>query len=119
MTAVLTLLTVIGLSLLITRIATVSLVSTGLSKEAARFQVVTSARMVGSEQLQYFGNSRTQYTVSLTSRIIDLSTGRAVVGPETETIKYTSLNMEQNLSQGVETMARRMAQALRRQIQVP
>lgn len=38
MTAVLTLLTVIGLSLLITRIATVSLVSTGLSKEAARFQ---------------------------------------------------------------------------------
>ena len=38
MTAVLTLLTVIGMSLLITRIATVSLVSTGLSKESARFQ---------------------------------------------------------------------------------
>lgn len=38
MTAVLTLLTVIGLSLLITRIATVALVSTGLSKESARFQ---------------------------------------------------------------------------------
>jgi hypothetical protein len=38
MTAVLTLLTVIALSLLITRIATVALVSTGLSQEAARFQ---------------------------------------------------------------------------------
>lgn len=38
MTAVLTLLTVIGMSLLITRIATVALVSTGLSKESARFQ---------------------------------------------------------------------------------
>jgi len=38
MTAVLTLLVVVGISLLITRIATVALVSTGLSKEAARFQ---------------------------------------------------------------------------------
>jgi hypothetical protein len=38
MTAVFTLLVVVGISLLITRIATVALVSTGLSKEAARFQ---------------------------------------------------------------------------------
>lgn len=38
MTALITLLTVVTLSLLVTRIATVALVSTGLSREAARFQ---------------------------------------------------------------------------------
>lgn len=38
MTAILTLLTVVAISLLITRIATLALVSTGLSRESARFQ---------------------------------------------------------------------------------
>lgn len=38
MTALVTLLTVIAMSLLITRVATVALVSTGLSRESARFQ---------------------------------------------------------------------------------
>lgn len=38
MTAIITLLTVVAVSLLITRIATLALVSTGLSKESARFQ---------------------------------------------------------------------------------
>jgi serine/threonine-protein kinase len=88
-------------------------------EEAARFQIVTSARLVGTEQLQYFGNVRTQYTVSLTSRVVELGTGRTAVGPEIETIKYTSLNMEQRLEQGVTALARRMARELRQAIRTP
>jgi serine/threonine-protein kinase len=87
--------------------------------EAARYQIATSARLVGTEQLQYFGNVQTQYTVSLTSRVIDLTNGRTVVGPETETIEYTSVNMQQNLEQGTTDLARRMARELRRLIRTP
>ncbi|MGD8816401.1 MAG: serine/threonine-protein kinase [Acidobacteriota bacterium] len=87
--------------------------------EAARYQVATSARLVGTEPLQYFGNVQTQYTVSLTSRVIDLASGRTVVGPETETIKYTSVNMQQNLEQGTTNLARRMARELRQLIRMP
>jgi len=87
--------------------------------EAARYQIATSARLVGTEALQYFGNVQTQYTVSLTSRVIDLSNGRTVVGPETETIKYTSVNMQQNLEQGTTNLARRMARELRQIIRAP
>jgi len=86
---------------------------------AARFHVVTSARLVGTEQLQYFGNTQTQFTVSLTSRVTDLSTGLTVVGPEVETIKYTSVNMQQNLEQGSTALARRMARELAQLIRTP
>jgi serine/threonine-protein kinase len=91
----------------------------GSLQEAARFHVVTTARLVGTEQLEFFGNVQTQYTVSLVSRVTDLSDGRTVVGPETETVKYTSVNMQQNLQQAVTTLARRMAGELRTLIRTP
>jgi len=88
-------------------------------REAARFQVVTTARLVGTEQLRFFGNLQTQFTVSLTSRVNDLTTGVTVVGPETTTVKYTAVNMQQNLEKGVTDLARSMAQELRRLIRTP
>ncbi len=88
-------------------------------QEAARFHVVTTARLVGTEQLQYFGNVQTQYTVSLTSRVIDLTNGATVVGPESDTIQYTSTNMQQNLERGTNELARAMARQLRQVIQRP
>ncbi len=88
-------------------------------REAARFQVVTTARLVGTEQLRFFGNLQTQFTVSLTSRVNDLTTGVTVVGPETTTVKYTAVNMQQNLEKGVTDLARSMAQELHRFIRTP
>jgi serine/threonine-protein kinase len=86
---------------------------------AARFQVVTTARLVGTQDLQFFGNVQTQFTVSLTSRVNDLATGVTVVGPETATVKYTVVNMQQNLEKGVTDLARGMAQELRRLLRIP
>ncbi len=88
-------------------------------RQAARFHVVTNARLVGTEQLQFFRNVQTQFTVSLTSRVNDLATGVTVVGPETTTVKYTAVNMQQNLEKGVTDLARGMAQELRRLIRTP
>ena len=87
--------------------------------EAARFHVVTTATLVGTQQLEYFGNQQTQYTVALTARVTDLSTGVTVVGPENTTLRYTSINMEQNLERGATDLARSIAQELRRLIRAP
>ena len=87
--------------------------------EAARFHVVTTATLISTQPLEYFGNVQTQYTVALTTRVTDLSNGVTVVGPENATLRYTSINMEQNLQKASTDLARSMAQALRELIRTP
>ncbi|MCH7825528.1 MAG: hypothetical protein IH849_12060, partial [Acidobacteria bacterium] len=87
--------------------------------EAARFHVVTTATLVSAQQLEYFGNVQTQYTVALTTRVTDLSNGVTVVGPENTTLRYTAITMEQNLEKATADLARSLAQELRRLIRAP
>ena len=88
-------------------------------REAARFHVVTTATLISAQPLEYFGNIQTQYTVALTTRVTDLSSGVTVVGPENTTLRYTSINMEQNLRKASTDLARSLAQALRDLIRAP
>lgn len=87
--------------------------------EVARFQVVTTATLISTQPLEYFGNIQTQYTVALTTRVNDLGTGVTVVGPENTTLRYTSINMEQNLRKASTDLARSIARALRALIRRP
>ncbi len=87
--------------------------------QAARFHVVTTATLVSAQQLEYFGNLQTQFTVALTTRVTDLSNGVTVVGPENTTLRYTSTNMEQNLERATVDLARSMARKLRELIRRP
>lgn len=88
----------------------------GSIREAARFRVVTTARVVDTRELQYFGRVQTHYTVSLTLRVTDLSNGAMVVGPVNSTVQYTSINVQENLQQAARELARRAAEDLRRLI---
>ena len=87
--------------------------------EAARFHVVTTATLISTRPLEYFGNVQTQYTVALTTRVTDLSNGVTVVGPKNATLRYTSINMEQNLEKATADLARSMARELRQLIRRP
>jgi serine/threonine-protein kinase len=89
----------------------------GSLQEAARFHVVTTARLIDSRQLEYFGRTQTQYTVALTMRATDLTNGVTVVGPLNTTVQYTSINLRQNLEKGATDLARQLTRDLRRQIQ--
>jgi hypothetical protein len=89
----------------------------GSLQEAARFHVVTTARLIDSRQLEYFGRTQTQYTVALTMRATDLTNGVTVVGPLNTTVQYTSINLRQNLEKGATDLARQLARDLRRLIQ--
>jgi serine/threonine-protein kinase len=89
----------------------------GSLQEAARFHVVTTARLIDSRQLEYFGRTQTQYTVALTMRATDLTNGVTVVGPLNTTVQYTSINLRQNLEKSATDLARQLARDLRRLIQ--
>ncbi len=82
-------------------------------QQAARFHVFTTVKLVDTQQLAYYGNVQTQYTVAVVSRVTDLSDGVTVAGPETKTIRYTSINMQQNLERGIQELARDLARRLR------
>ena len=88
-------------------------------QEAARFHVVSTAKLVSVRQLEYFGRVQPQYTVALTMRITDLANGVTVAGPANTTIQYTDINFTENLEKGTTDLARRLARQLRQRIQVP
>ena len=82
-------------------------------QEVARFHIVLSARLQGTDQLEYFGRVQTQYTVALTARAIFLGNGAVFAGPRTETVRYTSVNAEQNLQEATTKLARDLSRELR------
>ncbi len=91
----------------------------GSLQEAARFHVVSTAKLVSVRDLEYFGRIQQQYTVALTMRITDLGDGVTVAGPANTTIQYTDINLNENLEKGTTDLARRLARQLRQLIQVP
>ena len=91
----------------------------GSIQEAARFHVVSTAKLVSVRQLEYFGRVQPQYTAALTMRITDLADGVTVAGPANTTIQYTDINFNENLEKGTTDLARRLARQLRQLIQIP
>lgn len=82
-------------------------------EEAARFHIVMSARLQGTQELEYYGRTQTQYTVALSARAVDLSSGAVFAGPRTETVRYTSVNQEQNLREAATKLARDLCRELK------
>lgn len=80
--------------------------------EVTRYHLVVTSKHMGSTTLNYYGNSTEQYTVGLTMKAIDTRTQRVVAGPFTATVRYTSINVDENLKEAVEKLATRLLQAL-------
>jgi len=85
-------------------------------RELVRFGVATTARVVDTRQLKFYGRTQTQYTVTLTLQVTDLTRGAIVVGPINATVQYTSINAEENLQQAARELASRAAAEMKRRI---
>ena len=81
--------------------------------EAARFHCVTTARLVATTPLRYLGRETEQSTVALTMKVVSLADGTTVVGPVTDTVKYTAINAEQVLEPATRKLASELASRLR------
>jgi hypothetical protein len=81
-------------------------------EQAARFEVSATVKVVASRQLVYFGRAQMAYTAAMTVQATDLSTGARAAGPFSTTVEYTSVNFEENLKEGADTVAQSLVAAL-------
>lgn len=80
--------------------------------DIARYHLVMTVKLMATNTLNYYGSSTTQYTVGLTMKAIDTAKGTIAAGPITAAVKYTSVNLEENLKEAVEKLASRLQKAL-------
>jgi hypothetical protein len=78
----------------------------------AGFEVLAIAKVVGSRELFYAGRVELQYTAALTLEASDPATGAELAGPFSTTAQFTSINLERNLKQATEELARKLSEAL-------
>ncbi len=74
-------------------------------REVARFEVVSTVKLVGSRELSFANRQMTASTVALTVQATDLVTGTRAAGPFSTTVEFTSLNLQANLQTGVDKLA--------------
>jgi serine/threonine-protein kinase len=79
------------------------------------YAVLMLARIepTGSRELSYYGRRDTAYTSRITVTAYDLATGRPFGTPQTESITYTSINMDSESQDVVGPLARAVARAVR------
>jgi altronate dehydratase len=80
--------------------------------DIARYHLVVTVKLMATNTLNYYGSSTTQYTVGMTMKAIDTGKGTIAAGPITGTVKYTSVNVAENLKEAVEKLASRLQKLL-------
>ncbi|MCP5052015.1 MAG: protein kinase [bacterium] len=74
----------------------------------ARNRVVITARQLGSTELNAYGRTYDQYSVSLSLKVISTKGNKILGGPVTKTVSYTALNADDNLKEAVAKMVARL-----------
>ena len=82
-------------------------------QEIARFDVAVTVQLIDTNQLEFFGQSQTQYTAVVTVRANDMADGATTVGPISTTVQYTSFNLQRNLQTAARTLASRLSRGLK------
>jgi serine/threonine-protein kinase len=79
------------------------------------YAVLMLARVepTGSRELSYYGRRDTAYTARVTVTAYDLATGRPFGTPQTESMTYTSINVDSESQDVVAPLARAVARAIR------
>jgi hypothetical protein len=75
--------------------------------DIARYHLVMTVRLMATDTLSYYGSSTTQYTLGLTMKAIDTARGTIAAGPITAAVKYTSVNIAENLKEAVQKLTSR------------
>lgn len=81
--------------------------------ELARHHMTIVSKHMGTETLDFYGNSTQQHTMSLIIRAVDTRTGKVAAGPFTKIVKYTALNAEENLKEAIALLAARIKSTLK------
>jgi len=74
-------------------------------KTVAQYECVVTVHETGAMTLNYYGRQSELMTASVSAKMVDTRSGRVVAGPVSRTVKYTSLNVEENLRTAAEELA--------------
>ncbi|OKY76426.1 MAG: hypothetical protein BM485_04100 [Desulfobulbaceae bacterium DB1] len=80
---------------------------------AAHILLISDVQKTGTMPLQFYGRTQTLTNAAVTVRAIDMETGEAAGAPGTATMKYTPLNMDQELQKAADTAAGGMGGQIR------
>jgi hypothetical protein len=81
-------------------------------QEKVNLVVLVEVQKIGSTTLEYFGRTQEQTTASFSIRALDMATGTSAAPPATGTVKFTALNVEQNIREALNPAVREMAPIL-------
>jgi hypothetical protein len=77
------------------------------------YHLVIDAKSMGTSQLSHYGSTTTQYSLNIRMKMVDVKTGKIVSGPFSRTVKYTQLNEEDNLKEGIRIMLSKLMSGLK------
>jgi hypothetical protein len=74
-------------------------------KHKANILLLAKMHRAGSMRLKYYGRMQELTTVTYSVRAFDMVSGQTITSPATGTVKFTPLNMEENIKSEIDTAA--------------
>lgn len=74
-------------------------------KDRAHILLLAQVQKAGSMDLKYYGRTQEMITGTFSARAVDMATGISVATPASSSVKFTQLNMEENLRRTVTSAA--------------
>ncbi len=74
-------------------------------KDRAHILLLAQVQKAGSMELKYYGRTREMITGTFSAKAVDMVTGISVATPASSSVKFTQLNMEENLRRTVTSAA--------------
>ncbi len=66
--------------------------------------VYVSVNTMNAEPLQFYGRTMEQYAATISIKAVDTATRKVIGSPRTKTVKYTTLNMHENIEEAAAEM---------------
>ncbi len=82
-------------------------------KGKAQIMVLAQVQKTGSMYLQYYGQAQELTTATFSVKAVDMDTGTSAAKPASGSIKFTALNMEENIQEAVSAAEQDMGAQIR------
>ncbi len=85
-----------------------------IPSDKAHILLLAQIQKTGSVVLNYYGQSREQTIATYSVRAVDMATGASVAVPASGSVKFTSLNMEENVKEVITSSGRGIGEEIKK-----
>ncbi len=80
----------------------------------AHLLILAQVQKTGSSSMSYYGRTQEMITATFSVRAVDMATGTSVAKPATGSVKFTHLNMDENLRRAITSAAGSMGSEMKK-----